>query len=163
MSTTETPTLTANTESGSQTTPATDSQSTAEPQPPTSTTESSEAMADRILKTTLRPFVADIMDGDTEFSGREPIDYVLTLSTEDAKKWVVMRLAAYQEAMVHFVEVCLANGDEEGKRKSLTAIEWEAIAATDGLTRAVPNEQVIYKWIMERDDRKDYAIWGVPK
>jgi hypothetical protein len=129
-----------------------------EPPQQTSTTEPIEVTADRILRTTLRPFVAGTTDGDTEFTGTEPIDYVLTLSTEEAKKWVVMRLAAYQEAMVHFVEVCLSAQSDE-KRKPLTELEWEAIAATDGLTRAVPQEQVVYKWIMERDDMKEQPTW----
>ena len=118
-------------------------------QPQTSTTESSEAEGDKTPPTTSNHSADDTTSGDTEFLGTEPIDFVLTLPTCCQKDWVVKRLAAYQTAVVTFAEVCLSSRGDGGK-KSLTEIEWEAIQATEGLTRAVPNEQVVYKWIMER-------------
>lgn len=131
------------------TTPEESSSSTAERQPQTSTTDDLEATVEAIFREISKPSADDTTDGDTEYTGREPIDFALTLSTEEAKKWVVKRLAAYQEAIVEFCRVCIiARSGEE--KKTVSECEWDAYQATEGLTRAIPNEQVIYKWLLER-------------
>lgn len=146
---------TASTESGSEG----DSRSFADYPLLTSITKSSEATEEAMTQTISNPSADDTTDGDTEYTGLEPIDFVLALSTDEAKRWVVTRLARYQEAVVTFATICQAS--LEGEKKTVSAAEWEATVATDGLTRAVPNEQHIYKWLLERDDRREYPMMFV--
>jgi hypothetical protein len=110
-----------------------------------STIKSTGAKAETTTRRTSSPSAESTTTNNTEFSGTEPLDFVLSLPKDTQRKWVVMRLAAYQEAMVLYATLAQQAKD---RGKSVSEAEWEAILGTDGITRAVPQEQHIYAWIM---------------
>ena len=111
----------------------------------TSTTRSSGATEGATPRITSKHYARSTTESDTGYGGIESIDYVISLSKNEQKKWVLLRLAAFQEAMVLYATVA-QQAKERGK--SVSEAEWEAILATDGLTRAVPQEQHVYQYIL---------------
>lgn len=112
-----------------------------------STTRDSAAKAEGTNPLTSKRSARSTTPSDTEFSGTEPLDFVLGLPKDMQRKWVVMRLAAYQEAMTMYATIAQQAKD---RGKSVSEAEWEAILATDGLTRAVSQEQHVYEWILRK-------------
>ena len=97
--------------------------------------------------TTSKRSARSTTENDMGYSGTEPLDFVLSLPKKEQQKWVLLRLAAFQEAMVLYATVAQQTKDTG---KSVTEAEWQAILATDGITRAVPQEQHIYEWILRK-------------
>lgn len=114
-------------------------------QPPTSITSDTEAKGAGTHQTTSSPSAESTTKEDMEFTGEEPIAFVLTLTPEKRVKWVLERLSAFQEAVVNHAEACQR---ERQSGKSISESEWQATLETEGLVRAVPNEQEVYKWIL---------------
>lgn len=112
----------------------------AEDQQPTSTTGRSALLADMMKKKTSKPSAASTTTSDTEFTGTEPLDFVLTLPKESRRKWVLMRLAAYQRAVQDFSEEFT---NARISHRSVADAEQSAIGETEGLTRTIPHEATI--------------------
>lgn len=112
----------------------------ADDQQQTSTTGRSALLAEMIQRKTSKPSAESTTDGDTEFTGTEPLDFVLTLPKASRRKWVLMRLAAYQRAVQDFAEEF---SNARMTHKSVADSEQAAIRETEGMTRSIPHEAPI--------------------
>lgn len=120
--------------------PETPSTDTVDDQPAPSTTSRSALIKDMIDRKTLRLSASPTTTSDTEFTGTEPLEYVLTLPKALRRKWVLLRLAAYKIAVQEFAEEF---SSMRMTHKSVADAEQAAILQTQGLTRSIPHEATI--------------------
>lgn len=144
--TTETASGTESTKSKmSQGTPTGD---TVDDQPAPSTTARSSLIKDMIDRKTLRLSASPTTTSDTEFTGTEPLEYVLTLPKALRRKWVLLRLSAYKIAVQEFAEEF---SSMRMTHKSVADAEQAAILQTQGLTRSIPHEAIILAEIFKEN------------
>lgn len=94
---------------------------------------------------TSSPRTKSITPSGTEFSGREPLPFALQLSPSDRVLWLALRLEAYRDATVHYSASLIRN---RGGKQTVAEAEAQAVLETDGFTKAVALEQVLYPAIL---------------
>jgi hypothetical protein len=80
------------------------------------------------------------------FSGREPLEFGLTLPLEQRRSWLARRLELYRDACVSFAAAIIRQRNAGGKDKATVAeAEAQAVIETDGFTKLVPLEAELYE------------------
>lgn len=112
----------------------------------TSTMLSTEAILEGIQKATSRHSAGSATGPDTEFSGTESLDYGMKLPIEKRRIWVALRLEHFRLMIVSYAETVIREVDD---KKSVSYAEAVAVTETDGMTRSVPLEKDILRWMLD--------------